>query len=83
VTYLKGSASIRPLAAVLLAAAVAGASACRKAPPLTAGSAASGDTRKIADFYASFMDEAAIESKGIAPLKPQFDAIAAMETRIS
>ena len=46
-----------------------------------AGSAASGDTRKIADFYASFMDEAAIESKGIAPLKPQLDTIAAMADR--
>lgn len=46
-----------------------------------AGSNASGDTRKIADFYASFMDEAAIESKGIAPLKPQFDAIAAIANR--
>ena len=31
-----------------------------------AGSAATGDTRKIADFYAGFMDEAAIESKGTA-----------------
>ena len=39
-----------------------------------AGSAGGEDARKIADFYASFMDEAAIEAKGIAPLKPQFDA---------
>jgi len=46
-----------------------------------AGSDASGDARKIADFYASFMDEAAIESKGIAPLKPQLDAIAAIADR--
>lgn len=46
-----------------------------------AGSAASGDVRKIADFYASFMDEAAIESKGIASLKPQLDAIAAIADR--
>ncbi len=46
-----------------------------------AGSAASGDTRKIADFYSSFMDEAAIESKGIAPLKPQLDTIAAIADR--
>ena len=141
--HTKRPASIRPLAAILLAIAVAGAPACRKAPPLTsgidlagmdtsvapgddfnayanggwikatpipadkpsygigdilvdetrkrtlaliqeaaqAGSAASGDTRKIGDFYASFMDEAAIESKGIAPLKPQFDAIAAIADR--
>jgi predicted metalloendopeptidase len=143
VTYTKRPSPIRPLAAILLAAVVAGAPACRKAPPLAAGidlagmdtsvapgddfnayanggwikatpipadkpsygigeilvdetrkrtlaliqeaaqagSAASGDTRKIADFYASFMDEAAIEAKGIAPLKPQFDTIAAIADR--
>jgi predicted metalloendopeptidase len=138
--YTKRSA----LAAILLAAALAGSPACRKAPPplasgidlsgmdasvapgddfnayanggwikvtpipadkpsygideiladetrkrtLTliqeaaqAGSTASGDTRKIADFYSSFMDEAAIEAKGIAPLKPQFDTIAAIADR--
>jgi len=46
-----------------------------------AGSASSGDARKIADYYSSFMDEGAIESKGIAPLKPQFDAIAAITDR--
>ena len=46
-----------------------------------AGSAANEDTRKIGDFYSSFMDEAAIESKGIAPLKPQLDAIAAIADR--
>lgn len=46
-----------------------------------AGTASSGDTRKIADFYASFMDEGAIESKGIAPLQPELDAIAAIADR--
>ena len=46
-----------------------------------AGSASSGDARKIADYYSSFMDEGAIESKGIAPLKPQLDAIAAITNR--
>jgi predicted metalloendopeptidase len=45
------------------------------------GSTADADTRKIADFYSSFMDEAAIESKGIAPLKPQLDTIAAIADR--
>lgn len=45
------------------------------------GSNGSADARKIGDFYSSFMDEAAIESKGIAPLKPQFDAIAAIANR--
>jgi predicted metalloendopeptidase len=46
-----------------------------------AGSAGSVNARKIGDFYSSFMDEAAIESKGIAPLKPQFDGIAAIANR--
>ena len=46
-----------------------------------AGSSASPDTRKVGALYASFMDEAAIESKGIAPLKPQLDAIAAIADR--
>lgn len=46
-----------------------------------AGANASADIRKIGDFYASYMDEAAIESKGIAPLKPQLDAIAAIANR--
>ena len=43
--------------------------------------AATGDARKIGDYYSTFMDEAAIESKGIAPLKPQLDAIAAIADR--
>ena len=41
----------------------------------------SADARKIGDFYASFMDEAAIEAKGIAPLKPQLGAIASIADR--
>jgi predicted metalloendopeptidase len=143
VTHTKGSPSIRPWAAILLAAAIAAGPACKTQPPLAAGidlagmdtsvspgddfnayanggwikatpipadkpsygifamlddqtrkrtlalieesaqpgSAANADTRKVADFYSSFMDEAAIESKGIAPLKPQFDAIAAITDR--
>ncbi len=36
------------------------------------------DARKIADTYATFMDEAAIEAKGLAPLKPALDRIAAI-----
>jgi endothelin-converting enzyme/putative endopeptidase len=39
------------------------------------------NTRKIADFYHSFMDEAAIEAKGIAPLRPHLDAIAAIRDK--
>ena len=37
-----------------------------------------GDARKIGDFFASFMDEAAIESKGITPLQPKLDEFAAI-----
>ena len=34
--------------------------------------------RKVADLYKSYMDEAAIEAKGLAPLRPHLDAIAAI-----
>ena len=37
------------------------------------------DARKIGDFYNSFMDEAGIEAKGLAPLAPELAAIAAIE----
>jgi putative endopeptidase len=37
--------------------------------------------RKVGDFYASFMDEAAIEAKGVQPLKPALDRVAAIRTR--
>jgi putative endopeptidase len=37
--------------------------------------------QKIGDFYASCMDEAAIEAKGLAPLKPQLDRIAGMKSK--
>ena len=36
------------------------------------------NAQKVGDFYASFMDEAAVEAKGIAPIKPRLDAIAAL-----
>lgn len=36
------------------------------------------EARKVGDFYASFMDEKAIEAKGIAPLQAQLTAIAAI-----
>jgi putative endopeptidase len=36
--------------------------------------------QKVGDYYAAFMDEAAIEAKGLAPVKPQLDAIAALST---
>jgi putative endopeptidase len=41
--------------------------------------AAAGSTRaKIGDYYASCMDEAAIERKGLAPLRGELDRIAAL-----
>jgi putative endopeptidase len=43
-----------------------------------ANAPAGSNTRKIADFYHSYMDEAAIEAKGLAPLRAQLDAIAAI-----
>ena len=38
------------------------------------------NAQKVGDFFASFMDEAAIEAKGITPLKGDLDAIAALRT---
>src|SRR5581483_7043281 len=46
-----------------------------------ANAPAGSNTRKIADFYRSFMDEAAIETRGIAPLGPHLDAIAAIRNK--
>jgi putative endopeptidase len=37
--------------------------------------------RKIADLYNSYMDEAGIEAKGLAPLRPHLDAIAAIHNK--
>ena len=39
------------------------------------------EARKLGDLFASFMDEAAIEAKGVAPLKPELDRIAAIANR--
>jgi len=39
------------------------------------------EVRKLGDLFASYMDEAAIEAKGLAPLKPELDRIAAINTR--
>jgi predicted metalloendopeptidase len=36
------------------------------------------DARKVGDYYASYMDEPAIETKGTAPLQPALDAITAI-----
>ena len=45
------------------------------------GGAPGSEAQKLGDFFASFMDEAAIEALGIAPLKPQLDAIAAIASK--
>lgn len=139
--HTNGSASIGPLAVIVLTVAFAGFSACRTASPSLSASidlagmdtsvapgddfnayanggwikatpipadkpsygifarladetrkrtltlieestkAGGADARKIGDFYSSYIDEAAIESKGIAPLKPQLDTIAAIANR--
>ena len=50
------------------------AAAASKAP---AGS----DLRKIGDCYASFMDEKAIEAKGLSPLQPTFNTIESIRDR--
>ena len=39
------------------------------------------EAQQVADYYASFMDEATIESKGVAPLKPELARIAAISNR--
>ncbi len=42
---------------------------------------ASGDARKVANFYNAFMNEVAIESRGVAPLKPVLAKIDAIKDR--
>jgi putative endopeptidase len=43
--------------------------------------AAGSNERKIADYYAAFMDEAAIEQRGLSPLKAELAQIDAIKTR--
>ncbi|MBV8760586.1 MAG: M13 family metallopeptidase, partial [Deltaproteobacteria bacterium] len=47
---------------------------------LGAKGAPGSEERKIADYYAAFMDETAIEKAGLDPLKPELDAIAKIKT---
>lgn len=42
---------------------------------------AGSSSRKVADLYNSYMDEAAIEAKGLAPLRPHLEAIAAIRDK--
>jgi len=58
----------------LRTAALIKRAAAAKAP---AGS----DLRKIGDYFTSFMDERAIETRGLAPLQPFLQAIAAIRDR--
>jgi endothelin-converting enzyme/putative endopeptidase len=46
-----------------------------------AGGPAGSSSRKIADLYNSYMDEAGIEAKGLAPLRPHLGAIAAIRDK--
>jgi predicted metalloendopeptidase len=39
------------------------------------------EARMIADYYQSYMDEAAIEARGLAPVQPELAAIAAIRDR--
>ena len=40
---------------------------------------AGSELRKIGDYYATFLDEPAIEARGLAPLKPSLEAIAKLD----
>ncbi len=42
---------------------------------------AGSNSRKVADLYNSYMDEAGIEAKGLAPLRPHLEAIAAIHDK--
>ena len=46
-----------------------------------AGKNASAEARKVADFYASYMDEAGIEKRGLAPIKPMLASIAGIKDK--
>jgi putative endopeptidase len=45
------------------------------------GGPAGSSARKIADLYNSYMDEAVIEAKGLAPIQPHLKAIAAIQNK--
>ena len=42
---------------------------------------ASAEAKKVSDYYRTFMDEAAIEAKGVAPLQPALHQIAAIKDK--
>jgi putative endopeptidase len=45
------------------------------------GAVGGGDGRKVGDLFASFMDEATIERRGLEPIKPELDRIEAIGDR--
>ena len=45
------------------------------------GGPAGSNAQKVGDYYASYMDDAGIEAKGLAPVKPMLDGIAAISDR--
>ena len=47
----------------------------------TAGRSSNPADRQVADLYASFMDEAGIEARGLAPIRPHLARIAAVASR--
>jgi putative endopeptidase len=44
--------------------------------------AAGTDARKIADLYAAYMDEGAVEQRGLAPLKSQLENVASIHNQV-
>ncbi len=46
-----------------------------------AGKSTNAETRKVADLYKSYMDEAAIEARGKSALRPHLEAIAAIHDK--
>ena len=46
-----------------------------------AAASAGSDTQKVGDFYASFMDEATIEARGLAPLREELERIDALASK--
>jgi endothelin-converting enzyme/putative endopeptidase len=48
---------------------------------IKANAPAGSNSRKIADLYNSFMDDAAIEAKNLAPLRPHLEAIGAIHDK--
>jgi predicted metalloendopeptidase len=48
---------------------------------LAADKATSGEARKVADYYSAYMNEAAIEQNGLAPVKPMLAKIEAIKDK--